>query len=356
MRTWLTTAATMALLFANVAFAASPAEASEDVRCSVELLVLGIGQDAGIPQIGQNGDPAWNANGDLIPELARYATSLALIDHRDGRRYLFEATPDLRPQLRRLDHFSAGNSTGLGIDGIFLTHAHIGHYAGLMFLGKESAGTRDVPVYAMPRMRAFLAGNGPWDQLVSLGNISLRPIEDGVAVALGESLSVTALRVPHRDEYSETVGFSIRGPSASAIFIPDIDSWQRWEAEFDHRIEDIIGKHDVAYLDATFFDDNELPGMDMSTIPHPRIAAMMNRFDALPPEQRRKVRFIHLNHSNPARYADSTASAAIRQRGYRVAREGEVMCLSKGEEAVRAKAKTGITGVRVRWPGFDGHL
>lgn len=298
------------------------------VDCDVELLVLGIAQDAGMPQLGHPTDPAWQD-----PAQRRLASSLALIDHRHGTRYLIEATPDLREQLQRLDQYVPSSQPGLGIDGIFLTHAHIGHYAGLMFLGRESAGTREVPVYAMPRMAAFLRDNGPWSQLVALRNIELRALADGQPTALAEGLSVTPRLVPHRDEYSETVGFSIAAPGARVLFLPDIDSWEAWAAAGVH-IEAQIAAHDLLYLDATFHDDHELPGRDMSQIPHPRMVASMDRFDALPAAHRQRLRFIHLNHSNPARDQSSAASAQIAARGYRVAAEGDVECLSGPSAAV----------------------
>ena len=58
-------------------------------------------------------------------------------------------------------------------DGIFLTHAHIGHYIGLMYLGKEAMNADQVPVYAMTRMKGFLIQNGPWSQLLKINNIRI---------------------------------------------------------------------------------------------------------------------------------------------------------------------------------------
>ena len=82
----------------------------------------------------------------------------------------------------------------------------------------------------MPRMAEFLKTNGPWSQLVELGNIDVFSIQDNQAVSvLHEEVSVTPLRVPHRDEFSETVGYRIEGPKRSALFIPDIDKWTVWE-------------------------------------------------------------------------------------------------------------------------------
>jgi pyrroloquinoline quinone biosynthesis protein B len=291
-------------------------------------VVLGIGQDAGAPQIGNLDDPAWAA-----PELGLLATSLGVVDHERREHYLFEASPDITAQLAALNRIAAqraGSKTksGLGLDGVFLTHAHIGHYAGLIYLGREAAGAKGVPVYAMPRLAEFLETNGPWEQLVTLGNIALTRLADREALRLNEALMVTPYQVPHRDEYSETVGYIIEGPTKRALFVPDIDSWQEWEDTFGTRIEDMIARVDIAYLDATFFDDDELPGRDMSLIPHPRIAASMDRFDSLPEEERAKVSFIHLNHTNLARDPASGHSGRVARRGYEIARRGDRFCLS----------------------------
>ncbi|NIJ66711.1 MULTISPECIES: MBL fold metallo-hydrolase [Sphingomonas] len=305
------------MLLAIAALALSAA-ASTPAPCQAELVVLGTSQDAGTPQIGHPEDPAWRD-----PALRAWAASLALVDHASGARYLFDATPDLREQLEWLDVHDPKRTPGLGIDGIFLTHAHIGHYAGLMFLGRESANARGVPVHAMPRMAEFLKNNGPWSQLVSLDNIALRPLAAGTATRLPDGITVTPYLVPHRDEYSETVGFVIAGAGRSALFLPDIDSWEKW----DQRLEDMLARVDVAYLDGTFFDDSELGDpARMKSVPHPRIADTIRR---LPPVLAAKVRFIHLNHTNPARFPDAAKRRAAERGGAGFARLGERFCLSK---------------------------
>jgi pyrroloquinoline quinone biosynthesis protein B len=208
-----------------------------------------------------------------------------------------------------------------GIDGIFLTHAHIGHYTGLMHLGKEVMGTKGVPVYAMPRMAGYLRTNGPWSQLVKLSNIELREMQAGTPVRLPE-FTVTPLLVPHRQEFSEVVGFRIEAAAAKILFIPDIDSWTQWD-EAGTRIEDEIAKVDVAYLDGTFFANGEIPGRDMSGFPHPFIRTSLDRFAKLPAKERAKIRFIHLNHTNRALWAGTDERRAIEAAGMRVAEEGE---------------------------------
>jgi pyrroloquinoline quinone biosynthesis protein B len=291
----------------------SPQVLSHDGHTAV--LVLGTGQDAGVPQAGAFAHPGWDK-----PALTRYATCLALIT--DDAQYLFDCTPDFREQYRLLYEMTGSAN----IDGIFLTHAHIGHYTGLMFLGRESMGTDSLPVWAMPRMKSFLQTNGPWNLLVELDNIELHDLSSGVAIELETDLSVTPLLVPHRGEFSETVGFIVNGSKQSVLYLPDIDSWHELDAT-GTRIEDLIAEVDVAYLDATFYSGDELPNVDISKIPHPFITTSLDRFAALSPSERSKIRFLHLNHSNPAQFNHTAEHQAIRSAGMSVADQGEFTLL-----------------------------
>lgn len=312
-------------LLADPAPGGFPESAAADVRPPRSrpperpyLVVLGNAQDAGVPQAGTRVHPGWSDT------LHRHrAASLGLVDPRTGERWMFEATPDFREQLRILDRIAPPPpGAPPGLEGIFLTHAHIGHYAGLMFLGHESMDADEVPAFAMPRMAEFLRTNGPWDQLVRYGNIELRRLGAGAPVTLGAGLRVVPFRVPHRQEYSEVVGYRIEGPGRSALFLPDIDGWEAWEEE-GVRLEEVLAGVDVAFLDGTFFADGEVPGRDTSTFPHPRISRTMERLSGLPDRERAKVRFIHLNHTNPALLPESPERRRLEAAGFRVAEEGE---------------------------------
>ena len=285
------------------------------------VVVLGIAQDGGAPQAGNFGDPRWDRPGE-----ARRVACLGIVDPRSGGRWMIDATPDFRRQLTDLYRAAREADSDAPprpvVDGVFLTHAHIGHYTGLMFLGHESIGADGVPVYAMPAMREFLAGNGPWDQLVRYENIQLHALTAGEPVVLAEDLRVTPFLVPHRQEYTEVVGFRVDGPSRSVLYIPDIDAWEQWD-DAGTRIEEVLAGVDVAYLDGTFFANGEIPGRDMSGFPHPFITHSMERFAPLPAPERAKVRFIHLNHTNPALRPGSAAAAEVERAGMAVAAEGE---------------------------------
>lgn len=280
------------------------------------IVVLGVAQDAGYPQAGQKQE--W----ELIKERTarpKNAVALGLVDPTTKQRWLFEATPDFKLQLQMLDDVSQTNNYPL--DGIFLTHAHIGHYTGLIHLGREVMGTSGVPVYAMPKMKAFLEENGPWSQLVDLNNIEIKPQQDSITIQLNSSVSVTPFTVPHRDEFSETVGYEIRVKDKSIIFIPDIDKWSKWNED----IIEVIRKSDMALLDASFFKNGEIPGRDMSEIPHPFVEESMSLFGKLSDEDKAKVYFIHFNHTNPLNFSDSDESKLVREKGFKIAYEGQIM-------------------------------
>jgi pyrroloquinoline quinone biosynthesis protein B len=285
----------------------------------VYLQVLGIAQDAGYPQANcyqPHCMRAWEN-----PDLRRLTSSIAVIDIDAKTKYLFDATPDIREQLFQL-HRSAPD-TDYSLDGIFLTHAHMGHYTGLMHFGREAIGAQGVPVYGMPKMIKFLEDNGPWELMVRLKNIELKLLADGEPIELTSRLVVTPIEVPHRPEYSETVGYRIEGPNKSAIFIPDIDKWEAWQTD----IRDIIRSVDYALLDASFFADGELPGRDMSVIKHPFVSESMELFSDLTDEERSRVIFIHMNHTNPVLIEGSEQHQEVLSRGFRVASEGMRLAL-----------------------------
>lgn len=279
------------------------------------IMVLGVAQDAGYPQAGYQEE--WKAI-NLGQRKPLYTVSLGLIDPINKKRYLFDATPDFKEQLQMLDEISETNYYPL--DGIFLTHAHIGHYTGLMHLGREVMGTAGVPVHAMPKMKTFLEENGPWNQLVSLNNISIKPMQDSTLVELSKDISVMPFTVPHRDEYSETVGFKIQINQKSIVFIPDIDKWNKWDMD----IREVVKNNDIILIDASFYQDGELEGRDMSLIPHPLTKESMELFSELSKTDKAKVYFIHANHTNPILDMNSPEYEEVSQAGFNVAQQGQI--------------------------------
>jgi pyrroloquinoline quinone biosynthesis protein B len=285
----------------------------------VFMVLLGITQDAGYPQIDCQKScctPVWQ--GEIEPEKV---VSLGLVDKVNNKVYLFDATPDFKEQLHILLSYLPGSDIS-SVGGIFLTHAHIGHYTGLMQLGREALGADRVPVYVMPRMQSFLKQNGPWSQLVSLKNINLKPLHADSVISLSAKISIKPFIVPHRDEYAETVGYHISTGSKAALFIPDIDKWSKWKGDIIAEVKSV----DYAFLDATFYSENELPGRDMREIPHPFVPETMQMFNHSADSIKSRIVFIHFNHTNPLLHDDQETKNVV-AHGFQVGREGALYIL-----------------------------
>jgi pyrroloquinoline quinone biosynthesis protein B len=275
------------------------------------IVVLGTAQDAGYPQIGCDKGCCKKYWDNKITR--QKVSCLALFDPATNQKWIFDATPDLTEQLYAADKLQKGD-----LSGIFLTHAHIGHYTGLMYLGREALNAKEIPVFAMPRMHDYLKNNGPWSQLVSLNNIRLQKIKADSSIKLTDKISVTPVLVPHRDEFSETVGYSIKTRNKSMLFIPDIDKWIKW----DRDIKQMIKQYDYLFLDGTFYKDGELPGRNMSEVPHPFIQESVDLFSGLSLTEKQKIWFIHFNHTNPLIDKSSKEYKEVKSKGFNVAVEG----------------------------------
>ena len=289
---------------------------SQKINQSPYVIVLGIAQDGGVPHASCSKSCCINRWDK--PEKKVMVTSLGIVDPNTNETWMIDATPDFPKQFELL---TQNNQEKL--KGIFLTHAHMGHYTGLMHLGREVMGAKSIPVYAMPRMKKYLSSNGPWSQLVILDNIVLNKLKNGKKVKLNKRMSITPFLVPHRDEYSETVGYKIQGPDKSLIFIPDIDKWEKWDKD----IVNIASENDYALIDGSFYTANELPGRDMSEIPHPFIIESMAKFKSLSNNDKFKIHFIHLNHTNPALTNNSNAQNQIKNTGFNIAQRGQAFKL-----------------------------
>ena len=279
------------------------------------VLILGTAQDGGYPQAGCRElccMEAWKK-----PEMRRLVASLAI--WADSNCWLIDITPDFKQQMKMLEEYSPAHRMP-AIEGIFITHAHLGHYLGLLELGLEVMNTDHVPVYVMPGMRSFLETNQPFTQLIELKNIHLKTMAEDTPIQLNENISITPFLVPHRNEISETVGYSIQSARKKVLYISDIDAWNDWEMD----INKMIKKHDIAFLDGTFYDKTELKSRKIENVPHPSIKESIKRFLPMVAIDRKKVNFTHLNHTNKVLRQNSEERNEIIAQGFQVASDGMV--------------------------------
>ena len=280
------------------------------------IQVLGIAQDGGYPHMGCSKQCCTRAWEDA--SVRRSVVCLALVDPVSKKWWLFEATPDIKEELHYFQSLTKGKYNYLP-EGIFITHAHIGHYTGLMELGREVMNTKSEPVYVLPKLKAFLENNGPWSQLVTLQNIAIQQLTADSAVQLTNGISVTAFTVPHRDEYSETAGFRIATPRRKYLFIPDINKWDVWDRDIIAQVKSV----DIAMVDATCYDSTELAGRN-KVIQHPFVTETMDKFSAESSDMKSKIYFIHFNHTNPLLW-DADKRKQVRKLGFNIAEQGAVL-------------------------------
>ena len=281
------------------------------------IFILGNTQDAGVPHIGCEQEFCKN---NYNSNQHYFATSIAVVDPKSSQYTLFEASPDITSQLNYISNllfkrFILPNN-------IYITHAHIGHYTGLMYLGRESLGASGVNVRVLPKMSDFLKNNGPWNQLIKLNNIDLEEIEFDKISSIFNNIEIIPVQVPHRDEYSETAGYIIKGKNKTALFIPDIDKWERWNKD----INEMVKKYDYLLLDATFYDEKEI-NRDINEIPHPLVKESLDLFKNMSLNDKSKIYFIHMNHTNMMLDPESDLSKSVLSKGFNIARVGQKLYL-----------------------------
>ena len=291
----------------------------------VVIKILGTAQDGGIPQLGRHCPNCSRAQKD--PGQARLISSLAILDFKEKQLFIVDATPDIRIQFDRAGDrlYEQVSIKAKTPQGVLLTHAHIGHYTGLMFFGFESIAAQRLPVYCSSRMKEFLANNGPWSQLIKQDNISPVVLSPNDKRALTPQVSVIPFQVPHRDEYTDTLGLIISGSRKKILYIPDIQNWAAWEGSIIEAVDDV----DTALLDGTFYSPDELPGRDLSGIGHPFIKDSMDLLEKAAQKGKTTIYFTHFNHSNQALDPDGDARKSILEKGFHMADEGLEISLER---------------------------
>lgn len=298
----------LSFLFAVNAWAATLPQSSY-------VMVLGVAQDGGYPHMGCQKNcckMAWTN-----PKMSKQVVSLALVDPVNKKWWLFEATPGIKLQLQ---HFKSQTNSAYPYlpEGVFITHAHIGHYTGLMEFGREVMATNGLKVYVLAKLKTFLMSNGPWSQLVKLNNINLIALTADQPISVSNN-TVTAFTVPHRDEFSETAGFKITTPTKKYLFIPDIDKWSKWNKDIITEVKNV----DVALVDATFYSNTELANRAIAEVPHPLVTETTELFKNETSAIKHKLYFIHFNHTNPLLW-NAQAQQALLAKGFNLAKQDQV--------------------------------
>ena len=151
---------------------------------------------------------------------------------------------------------------------------------------------------------------------------------------VGDALSVRAIPVAgttpgydgRRELPGAVVAYEIRDRTSGGrlLFAPVF-------AELNDELREAIAAADVAFLDGTFFYDDEMPAaglMDKSArhLGHQPLGGPDGTLALLGPVNTRII-FTHINNSNPALNPDSQESLALRTCGAEIAYDGMALTL-----------------------------
>jgi pyrroloquinoline quinone biosynthesis protein B len=229
----------------------------------------------------------------------------------EGQRVLIDCGLYQGVKQLRLRNWKPFPFDSKSLDAVLLTHAHIGHYLGLALLGREAMSADGVPVYCTPSMGRFLETNRPWSHMIVRGEILLKTIVPGEPLTF-DGIEIHAFLTPHRGEDTDTIGLDVRGPERRLVYICDTDI-------FPQPLAERVREADVALIDGTFYDRDELPHREILAVRHPFVDESVKRFA----DAKGQVIFVHINHSNALLAPNPPALPD----GFRVAREGESFSL-----------------------------
>lgn len=168
-------------------------------------------------------------------------------------------------------------------------------------------------------MHIFLRDNEPWTSLIRNQNIQIHEIKSHESTILNLNLTVAQIAVPHRPDFTDTFAYFVIGPRKSLFYCPDIDYFHYSNPSF----QAICRLNEYLLLDATFYSPSELPGQDITKIPHPFANETIRQLNSFA----EKVTLIHLNHSNPLLDKNSPEATATRELGFTVGQIGQTFDL-----------------------------
>jgi pyrroloquinoline quinone biosynthesis protein B len=293
----------------------------------VRVRILGSAAGGGFPQWNCR-CPTCEAARAGVRAHPRTQSSLA-IRGGDGPWFLVNASPDARQQLEAITDPAIDGVRSPPIAGVLLTDAEIDHTAGLLLL-RESA--TPVAVYGEAGVeRALRQGYPVLPMLERYCGAVWHTLEPGRPQALdGSSLTVEPFGVggdsPRYLDGSgvelEASGFAFTDRAGGGVltYVPGL-------ARLDDAVRDRFAASDLVLVDGTFWRDDELARLGISTrsardMGHLPLSGDGGTLEALARLKRPRKALVHINNTNPILLEDSPERDAVTRAGVEVAYDG----------------------------------
>ena len=294
----------------------------------MRITVLGAAAGGGFPQ--------WNCNCRQCAGLragslrAKPRTQSSIFVQGDGGQdgVLFNASPDILQQVRANPVLQPGRAPrDSAIAGVVLMDGQVDHVTGLFMLRERSS---PLPIWCTDEVADDLTDGNPvlrvlghfcgvQRQRIAIDGSSFSvPGVAGLRFCALPLSSKAAPYSPHRDKPmpGDNIGMLISDVASgkSVFYAPGL-------GEISPAVFDAMHRADVVMVDGTFFTDDEMPALGLSTktarsighLPQTGPGGMLSWLDQLPTSTRRLL--IHINNTNPILDEDSAAHALLRQHG-----------------------------------------
>jgi pyrroloquinoline quinone biosynthesis protein B len=299
----------------------------------MKIKVLGSAAGGGFPQ--------WNCGCSNCDRVRRglsgfrpRAQAQVAVSAARGPWILLNASPDLRQQLLQDPDFAPSpNTRATPVSTIVLLSADVDSVMGLLHL-REFQPLR---VFAAPSVLRILTEE---NSLFHCLDRSAPPVH-WEALPLGRAVPIDGLAcaaVPLGGEYPDYVSSALRKSLAKDEAVIGLEFAQD-EKRFFYA-PSISGQNeswkcrakdaDLAFLDGTFWTDNELidvrgggkTAREIGHVPLSGPDGLLEQLSELPPARKGRRVLIHLNNTNPVLDESSAAHRAVRDAGWEVAYDG----------------------------------
>lgn len=296
--------------------------------------VLGSAAGGGVPQWNCACPNCSAARHGVQPR--RLQSSVAI---GDGERWmLLNCSPDIAAQIEAFPPLQPRAKRATPIAGMLITDANVDHLGGLAvlrqsgghrFIVRSTQAVREIAT-AQPAFAPFAQAPHAWVDV---------PIHEPCKPLwaddlIGSAFDVRAIPVPgltpgyagRSTAFGAVAAFEIRDCAGgkTLLFAPVF-------AAIDDALQDAIQRADVAFLDGSFYSDDELPRAELMDktahhLGHQPVGGSRGTLARLDGAAGKTI-FTHVNNSNPMLDPHSRAACTVRDAGARVAYDGMELTL-----------------------------